>query len=95
MIIDEGSMRDVQMGAGDINVGAGWIPIRKPTAVVLFMQKEPGPIGEVVEFPEPGEEVPAEMSPVRLTFTDERSIDVVIRKLEQARRYLRERQRGL
>lgn len=91
MIIEEGKMREVQMGTGDINVGAGWIDSETPIAVVLFSEKEPGPIGVRVMHPAPGIEFPPDTTPVRLSFTDERSIDVVIRNLQDAKKYLRQR----
>jgi hypothetical protein len=82
----------LEFGQGDIRVSPGLIEAEAVAggpigAVCFFRQEEPRPIGERQVLDEPLE-VDQEATPVRMTFEKVESIDVVIRALETAKRFM-------
>jgi hypothetical protein len=82
----------LEFGHGDIRVSPGLLEVEEvaggPIGVVCFFEMaESTPIGDRVVLDEPLA-VEAELTPVRMTFEKVESIDVVIRALEKAKRFM-------
>jgi hypothetical protein len=82
----------LEFGHGDIRVSPALIQAEAVAggpigAVCFFRMAEPTPIGDLIVLDEPLVVEP-EMTPVRMTFEKVESIDVVIRALEKAKRFM-------
>jgi len=87
MIKRENKSVKLEFGTGDICVAGGYIEQEKGRiGVVIFVNQEPREIGS------PGiikaGEVNLDDCPVVMTFSKKESIDVVIRKLEEAKSFM-------
>ena len=79
----------LEFGRGDIRVSSGILKDSGPDVVgaVCFFQEETiSPIGTSLAPTKKPELIPQEETPVRMLFSKEESIDVVIKALQKAKR---------
>ncbi|MFP3393293.1 hypothetical protein [Brevibacillus sp. SIMBA_040] len=86
-IIDEYGSRQLHFGKGDISVGGGLLAMYEAVGVVTFKQQEPREVGSRSEHG-PGHSLEPNETPVRMTFDNVESINVVIRQLEVVKRMM-------
>jgi hypothetical protein len=79
--------RQIEFGVGDINVASGLLKSDDVLGVVCFSQKDPGHIGSPGVY-EKYQEVDMIETPVRLVFEKVESIEVLIKSLQEAKRYM-------
>lgn len=78
--------KEIYFGSGDIKISSGFQKGNQEIGVLVLRQQEPRPIGDYVY--EPNEEVDAGEAPVRMVFDKLESIDVMIERLEQVKKYM-------
>lgn len=78
--------KELYFGTGDIKISSGWSKDNNSIGVLVLRQHEPRPIGEYIHHP--NEEVDAGEAPVRMIFDKTESIDVLIERLEQVKKYM-------
>lgn len=82
---------ELEFGSGDIEVMPGLIEDDFSVGAVCFMQKQSAtPIGTHTDY-QPNKVAQIEDTPVRMVFKKVESIDVVIRSLQEARKYMIDR----
>ena len=89
-------VRTIEMGNGDVLVNSGFYPAGEPKSMISFAEAtEPHIVGEACWNEQGSKTVDEDMvRKVRITFTDEGAIDVVILKLNEARLDLRARKKN-
>lgn len=84
MISINGEQAELEFGTGDICIAGGYTENEaKRTGFVIFTNQEPRKIGSVGVIK--AGEVDLKEHPVVMTFSNKKSIDVVIGQLEQAK----------
>ena len=88
-IVDIEKSKQLEFGSGDIEVAPGLLTADDIVGAVCFFQREtPNPIGEKSDYFKPYQVVDLKDTPVRMLFEKVESIDVVIRALEQAKKFM-------
>lgn len=86
IINHEGAVQ-IEMGSGDIKVSPGLLQLDYPCGVVVFQEyDQPRPIGKWE--PNDNRIAAPEETPVRITFDNPESIDVVIWALQEAKKLM-------